>query len=153
MCVIYYPRSNGKPGTAQNRSDVLWFEPLENATSCNLIVHSLTWLIAACFLVSHFCLVFFFWGCCAFPAQSEIHSLNWNTAAAAHMVVFSSEEVKWWPTYKKLLALEETLFEHILQFVVLVWFCLLQAGKEGNCFISVNPNLAQLLCPNAWVSY
>lgn len=105
------------------------------------------------FLFPTFVCFFFFWGCCAFPAQSEIHSLNWNTAAAAHMVVFSSEEVKWWPTYKKLLALEETLFEHILQFVVLVWFCLLQAGKEGNCFISVNPNLAQLLCPNAWVSY
>lgn len=105
------------------------------------------------FLFPTFVCFFFFWGYCAFPAQSEIHSLNWNTAAAAHMVVFSSEEVKWWPTYKKLLALEETLFEHILQFVVLVWFCLLQAGKEGNCFISVNPNLAQLLCPNAWVSY
>lgn len=86
-----------------------------------------------------------------FPAQSEIHSLHWNTAAAA-LMVFSSEGVKWWPTYEKSLVLEKSLLREFYDLCLVFVFCSIQAGKEGDSFISADTRSAQLLCPNTSIS-
>lgn len=153
--VVYYPRSNGKSGTSQNRSNVLWFKPLENATSCNLIVHSLTWLIAACFLVSH---VLFFWGRCA-----NISITKWNPfltlkySCCRFYGCFLPLKKSNGDLYtRNCLPLKKGFlnkFYNLLQFMLCIWFLVFfRAGKEGDCFISVNTNLAQLLCSDALVS-
>lgn len=156
MHVIYYPRSNCKPGTSQNRSNILWFEPLENATSCNLIVHSLTWLIAACFLVTHVLFFYFFYfflrTLCKY-FQHKVKSIPCvETQPLLPMWFFSSEGVQWWPIYEKLLVLEKSILREFYNLCLGFIFCLIQAGMEGDSFISANTSSAQLLCPNTSVS-